>query len=186
MRLRSASSVLAAVLLVGAASATTAQPLEYSVKAAFLGKFASYVDWPAQAVAGTAFNMCIVGDDPFGSLLEAAVRGQQVGGRPMTVSHHHRAPRGGCQIIYAGGSVHESVQQTLKAVAGTPVLTVTDERRSAARGILHFALHQNRVRFHVNTKAASDNGLSVSSKLLSLALSVKSSWGAPLVVYQHG
>ncbi len=176
-----------AAVMMCVSQATLAQPLETSVKAAFLGKFASYVQWPMARMTDGPFNLCIVGEDPFGSLLEDIVKGQQVNGRPYIVSRHLKAPRAGCQILYAGGSKSESVQETLRAVSGMPVLTVTDERHGTARGILHFALHENRVRFHINTRAATENGLSISSRLLSLALSVKASWGAPLLVtIQHG
>jgi hypothetical protein len=59
-------------------------------------------------------------------------------------------------------------------VEGTSVLTVTDAARTPnARGIIHFVVQNDRVRFHIDERAAARNGLSISSKLLSLALSVR-------------
>jgi hypothetical protein len=143
-----------------------AQPLEYAVKAAFLTKFAAFVSWPGGAAPPV--RICVVGDDPFGTALEAAAGGAAVV-RRMTV-----ADRGaGCHVLYAAGSSRQSVAQTLAAVRGAPVLTVTDAARGPARGVIHFVVFQDRVRFHIDAGQAAQGGLTISSKLLALGLSVK-------------
>jgi hypothetical protein len=54
------------------------------------------------------------------------------------------------------------------------VLTVTDSARDEpARGIINFLIQNNRVRFEIDNGAAAESGLTISSKLLSLAVSVK-------------
>jgi hypothetical protein len=54
------------------------------------------------------------------------------------------------------------------------VLTVTDESLGRETGgVITFAVRDNRVRFRIDTAAAAQNGLTVSSKLLSLALNVR-------------
>jgi hypothetical protein len=49
-------------------------PTEEAVKATFLPKFARYVAWPAgrQPGAGAPFQLCVIGRDPFGPLLDRA------------------------------------------------------------------------------------------------------------------
>ena len=44
---------------------------------------------------------------------------------------------------------------------------------SSDRGMIHFAISDDRVRFHIDLQAASRSGLSISSRLLNLALSVR-------------
>ena len=62
------------------------------------------------------------------------------------------------------------MKEALQAVAGAPVLTVTDGPE--APGVVDFVMDQGRVRFRLNDQTAADNGLTISSKLLSLAVSV--------------
>ena len=84
------------------------------------------------------------------------------------------AHAGDCQVVFAGGSQAESVAGILAALRGSPVLTITDAALDEdAKGIVHFVLRDNRVRFEIDEQAASENGLAVSSKVLSLAVAVR-------------
>jgi hypothetical protein len=56
-----------------------------------------------------------------------------------------------------------------------PVLTATDAiHEAAAKGIVNFVIVNDRVRFEIDNVTAIRDGLAISSKLLSLALSVRS------------
>src|SRR5690606_90066 len=175
----SAGAVLAAAYLTLAAPhAADAQAvsLEYAVKAAYLYKFVPFVDWPADAFASasSAVNLCVVGHDAFGDVLDHTVRGERVNGREIVVHRYPSIERhSGCHIVYAGGGDAQSVAETLDAASGTPVLTFTDAARDPRdKGIVHFVVRENRVRFEIDDQAAAENGLSISSKVLSLAVSV--------------
>src|SRR3546814_11346133 len=71
---KAARRLAAPLLLLALAQPGGAQPLATAVKAAFLPKFARYVDWPPQArpAAGEALQLCIIGSDPFGKVIDAA------------------------------------------------------------------------------------------------------------------
>lgn len=172
-------TLLAACLTLAAPQAAAAQgvSLEYAVKAAYLYKFVPFVEWPAAAFdsASSAVNVCIVGFDPFGDVLDDTVRGERVDGRAIIVHRYPAIERhSGCHIVYAGGSDAQSIAETLDAASGTPVLTFTDAARDPHdKGIVHFVVRENRVRFEIDDRTAAENGLSISSKVLSLALSVK-------------
>jgi len=149
--------------------------LEYAVKAAFLYKFGPFVDWPSQVFdsASSPFTVCVVGQDPFGGALDEAVRGQTVHGRPIAIRRLQavsRAPP--CHVLYLGRSRQQSGAEILQLLKGAPVLTVTDERTGAAGGVVHFVLRHGRVRFGIDARRAQANGLTISSKLLSLAIPV--------------
>lgn len=160
-------------LLWPAAGASAEESLAAAVKATYLYKLAPFVEWPATAFgsASSPFVLCVVGHDPFGPLLDRAVAGQRVGDRTVEV---HRLPtatsRSGCQIMYLGGSAEQPIADALREVKGTPTLTVTDNRGGEAA--VDFVLDQGHVRFRIDDQAAADNGLTISSKLLSLAVSV--------------
>jgi hypothetical protein len=167
-------SVLACALALAAGTAC-AQPLEYAVKAAFLTKFPAFVSWPAGAMRpGDPLRICVVGDNPFGGALELSARGRSVDDHPLEIRQLPLVDRGsGCQVIYAAGSARQSATEALQAVRGEPVLTVTDAAEGSARGMIHFVLFGERVRFHIDTAQAVQGGLAMNSKLLALALSVK-------------
>lgn len=146
-----------------------ANELEYAVKAAYLPKLMSYVTWPRPT---GALTICVAGTDPFGPLLEQAADGQSIDGRPvLTRRLAPGAPAGDCSLVYVGDG-GSTAAGMLKATA--PMLVVTDASRGApARGDVHFVVRDKRVRFHIDQAAAARKGLAISSKLLSLALSVK-------------
>lgn len=163
------------LLAVGTPSAARAS-LEYPVKAAFLTKFGSFVTWPESAFAtpDSAFVLCIRGTDPFGPLLDQIAAVEQVQGRPIAVRRLAPSDPGeGCHILYQWAAGQTEVRPILDGIGRPPILTVTDAAgRGDQRGIIHFDISGNRVRFHIDAAAADAGGLAISSKLLSLALTV--------------
>lgn len=181
-RSRTTPAVLAALSIALAPGVATLadesdQSLEYAVKAAVLYKFSFFVEWPAAAFVSptSPFRLCIVGEDPFGSTLDKAVNGQKVGTRPIEVRRLKTAGQdSGCQILYIGVSEAPRLGQIIETLRGSSVLTVSDGRApGTAAGIIHFVIKDDRVRFDINDEAAAQNGLVISSKLMSLALNVK-------------
>ncbi|UUR08922.1 YfiR family protein [Sphingomonas glaciei] len=167
---------LAACVLVATSTQAHAQAIEQSVKAAFLTKFPRYVEWPASARTGTRpIDLCVVGSDPFGRLLNQAARSDP---NPIIIHHLVRAEQArSCAIAFLGGTRQQSVGQMVAVLQGAPVLTVTDARHGSSQGMIHFAIHQGKVGFHINDALAARNRLSISSRLLQLALSVRQRGG---------
>ena len=166
------AGLLAAVFVATPLTPAPAQDsLEMAVKASYLAKFPPFVDWPPSAAPSANFSICIVGRDPFGPLIDRAVAGQSVAGQALTVERLKTvAAQSSCRIAFIGGSRLQPVKDALRALRGAPVLTVTDAADTP--GIIDFAVAQGRVRFRVDDRAAADDGLTISSKLLGLALSV--------------
>lgn len=146
--------------------------LEYSVKANYLVRFAAFVDWPprAFATAESPVVMCVVGRDPFGGSLDAAARGKTAYGRTLNVRRVSAGSLAGCHIAYVG----QGGGDALTAAAAQPgLLVVTDNATGTGRGAIHFVLSDGRVRFHIDQTRATRNGLTISSRLLNLALTVR-------------
>lgn len=176
--------VLVCALLTFALPAS-AQPngLEYAVKATYLYKFIPFVEWPEVPgdVPAGPVNLCVVGDDPFGQTLERAVGERavgerEVGERELAVLRFRTADRAaGCHVMYIASTGPQSAAAALAAVRGMPVLTVTDSARNPqSKGIINFVTRAGRVRFEIDSRAAAENGIAISSKLLSLAVTVRS------------
>lgn len=171
-----AIGLLAAALAGQALAESTPAASEYAVKAAYLSKFGAFVDWPPTAFNSPSSPMviCVAGEDPFGRVLDQTTGGQRIGPRPVEVKRLERVDHNpGCQILYLGGSRRQSVAEALKMVQGAPVLTVTDGKRKGPPGIIDFAVTGNHVRFSVDPDAAAQCGLTISSKLLSVAVAVR-------------
>lgn len=155
--------------LSGAASSP-----EWAVKAEYLFKLVSFVDWP-QSTFGSpsdAFHLCVVGQNPFGDLLDQAGQGQSPDQRPISILRLKAVGADDhCHLMYVDGDP-QFVAQSLAVVAGSPVLTVTDDQ-TTSKGIVNFVLVQNRVHIEVDRAAALKNHLNVSSKLLDLVVPPK-------------
>ncbi|MGZ3272691.1 MAG: YfiR family protein [Caulobacteraceae bacterium] len=173
-RLGVAASILLLVEATVVPPAAAETSLEIAVKATDLYKFAAFVEWPPSAFSGPTepAMLCIAGEDPFGPVLDQAVRGQRIGGRPIMVLRLDHVDRDApCNILFAGPSRRQPPAEVLREVRGQPVLTVTDEAGDPnARGMVDFVLRDGRVRFRIDPRMAERSGLLVSSKLLSLAV----------------
>lgn len=165
------AALIAVFALTGVARADNAS-LEYAVKAAYVYKFAPFVTWPAAAFPQTnsPINLCISGSDEVTKLLPQVAAGQSVNGHPLVVRVlADGVDPQGCQILYVANS--PAASQVLTAAAGKPVLTIIDAG-GAAHGIVQFTVVQHHVRFDIDNGAATQDGLSISSKLLGLANAV--------------
>lgn len=181
---RPVCALLLALSLAGAGTgagtdAHAQDNVEMAVKATYIAKFPAYIDWPPQALATDApILLCVVGADIFGSLLDKVIAGQMKEGHPLIVRRLPVIDRdAGCAIAFLGGSTAQSVPDAVRVLNGAPVLTVTDARRDRSRGIIHFQTASNRVRFHIDQATATAAGLTISSRLLSLALTVRQKAG---------
>ena len=172
MQRRGRALLLAIAIVVFASAPAHADISDTAVKAAFIPKFARYVTWPPSAPARTASQLvlCIIGDDPFGTALNQAASSQSVDGRPFVIKRlPSAAGSSNCAIAFIDGP---HAGETLAALARQPILTVTDARSSSARGVIHFAIVGGRVRFFIDNAQAQARGLTVSSRLLALAIGV--------------
>ncbi len=154
------------------------QPKELAVEAAFLTRFAAYVDWPAslRMAPDAPITLCILGDDPFGRMIDEAARGRWIDRHPIVLKRIP-GPAGAdaCQVAFVAGDAAHDITSLLGSLRGKPVLTVTDARAGPERGMIHFVIDQGRVRFQIDRAAAEGCSLGFDSRLLAIALSVRTS-----------
>src|SRR5688572_2161276 len=79
--------VMLLVFPVRFAPAQSGQSSEYHVKAAFLLNFAQFIEWPAEAFADAQSPIVVgvLGDDPFGTILEDVFHDASAQGRSLIV-----------------------------------------------------------------------------------------------------
>ncbi len=148
----------------------TAEAPEYKIKAVFLFYFTQFVEWPPEVFSDpqTSFVIGILGDDPFGSDLEAAVRGEKVNGHPILIRRFSRVEDvDQCQILFVSRSKSDELKHVLAGLKGRSILTVSDiEGFGRFGGMIRFLTDQNKVRLRINLDAVKLARLQVSSKLL--------------------
>jgi hypothetical protein len=153
----------------GQSSGTTG----YVVKTAFLFNFAKFIDWPPSSFASpqSPFTICVLGQDPFGHMLDDALQGKMIGDRPLVVRRlKGKADARRCQMVFVSSSETARLAEIIGSLQGANVLLVGDTNGFAALGgTIEFTLEENHVRFAINTDAADRSSLKFSSKLLALA-----------------
>jgi YfiR/HmsC-like len=153
------------------------KPPEYEVKAVYLLNFAKFVQWPAEARVreDNVFTICVLGDDPFGSILDRTLAGETLDGKPAAIRRIRRVrATDGCRMVFIGASEKSRLGEILGALNERSVLTVSDLDDFAERGgMIQLVLDEDRVRFEVNLTAATRARLALSSELLKVARAVR-------------
>lgn len=165
-----------ALALPMAAVAKRAQ--EHALKAAFVYRIATFVEWPASALDGDAAPLVIgvLADDDFRQALAEAVHGRQVDGHPVVLAEGPAQDEGDpLHVLYVSETMTERLPEILRLVAARPVLTVGDVPRFARQGgMVGLVGDGARVRLEVNHERVLEADLHISSKLLRLATVVGS------------
>lgn len=180
---RLANLILSVMFLLSpsrlAMNAQETVPSEYQLKAAFLFHFAKFVEWPANAFPALNAPLIIgvFGDNPFAGDLERIIKTKSINGHPLELRRVN-APASwkNCHVLFIAPSEKKRVDEILKSVRGYSILTVSEtDHFLQSGGMINFLIQDNKVRFEINNVAAKKAELKISSKLLSLATSVKNS-----------
>jgi hypothetical protein len=143
---------------------------EYEMKAVFLFNFVQFVEWPPAAFAGPEAPVIIgvLGEDPFGTMLDDTVRGERVNNRPIAVRRFRRAEEiDVCHVLFISRSEMPRLRLLIDRLKDRPILTVSDADGFAQRGgMIRLVTENSKVRMRVNPDAARAAGLVISSKLL--------------------
>ena len=179
-RLLGLSAVLCSLLLAlpGAALAQDdAAVLERRVKAAFLYKFADYVDWPEGTFPkpNTPVVIGVAGDDQVAAELASVAASRSAESRPLLVKKLREGDSlAGLQVVFAGRSEVNRLLQLARSAPAQPVLLVTESDAALGQGsIINFVMTAGRVRFEVALDNAERRGLKLSSRLLTVAQNVR-------------
>jgi hypothetical protein len=158
-------------LLAGAAAAQPAR-LEVQVKAAYLYKFAGFVDWPGSAFVrpDSPLVIGVAGNDELAAQLEQVIAGRSVGSHPLAVRRLRRGDSpAGLHVLYIGGP--ERWPELLASARGLPLLTV-GEGAEVPGNMIRFLVIDEHLRFEVALGQVAPSGLKISARLLAAAMRV--------------
>ena len=170
-----AAAACAALLISG--SIATAQSVEsapeHSIKAAYLYNFATYVDWPPEALgdADPAFVIGVLGAEPVAEYMAAMTADRIVHGRPIEVRRVASVdPVDSLHMLFIARDSAEALPRLGDAAREHSVLVVTEWEGALDSGsVINFRLIDNRIRFEVSLDSADGCRLSLSSRMLAVA-----------------
>ena len=146
---------------------------EYPLKAVFLLNFAQFTGWQTNAFENPTSPLVIgvLGEDPFGALLDDAVRDEIVNGRKFVVERYRRVEDiQTCHLLFISQSETRRLDKIVAALRGKPVLTVSDIENSVYNGVsVQFITENNKIRLRINMDSLKEANLTISSKLLRFA-----------------
>jgi hypothetical protein len=164
-------ALLAAALLWPALAAAQ---LEHEVKAAYLFRFLSFVEWPAQAFAGPAapLEIGVLDADSVRASLAALTPGRSVQGRPVRVRALKSGERpAGLHMVFVG---REAAAQIARLAATQGLLVVAESDGALEQGaMVNFLYTDGRIRFEAAPEHAERRGLRISSRMLAVAQHVR-------------
>jgi hypothetical protein len=163
------------------ASAQPAAPridaTEAGIKAAFLYKFASYVEWPASAFPAPDSRLVfgVMASDDVAAELERILPGRTIHGHPAAVRRLKEGEStAGVNVLFVGRG-QTNLRATLRMAQQPGMLVVTETERGLEMGsAINFVVADERVGFEVSVEAAERNGLRISSRMLNVARRVVS------------
>ena len=167
--------ILALICLTSCVTHAAAEGMAdvYQVKAAFLYNFAKFVEWPPEAFKDSTdrISICVLGKNPFGSLLIEAVAGKMIGARKFAVSNVPNAGEAkACHILFVSAPQPKLAKVLLEEAKNPYLLTVGESGDFlAGGGAINLKVQDSRVRIEINRDAVTGGKFRISSKLLSLA-----------------
>lgn len=150
---------------------------ERAVKAASIYRFLGYVEWPPATFSRQDAPLVIgvASADELADELSRITGGRAVDGKTIQVRKIRPGdPLAGMHVLFVGRLPAEAQTQLLHSAWSRSILTVTDTEGALAWGsMINFRLVDGRVRFEVSLGAAEKGGLKISSRMLQVALAVR-------------
>lgn len=142
------------------------------VKSAFLYNFIKYITFEQESKekSFSAFNVCVLGDDPFGSVLDKMSR-RKAKGKNVFVKRMQQVEQvDQCHLVYVSQSKKGSLNEVFAFVENKPIATVSDITNFVDKGgVLGFVEVDNRIGIEVNLTHARRANVRISALLLEIA-----------------
>lgn len=172
--------VMIALIMIAGPRAAQPQPglinRAPKIKAVYIYKFISYVEWPPTAFANpnAPLVVAVVGADPVNPILQKIAKKKKAGTRPMVFRTISKAAQAkGCHIIFFGDLAKPKLVNDIIAQAKknkSPVLTIGEVPGFVGGGgAIEFFIANNKIRIKLSRGAYKGAGLKISSQLAKIA-----------------
>jgi YfiR/HmsC-like len=166
--------LMVVIAIVGAPLAQSAQFTVEAVKAAYLFRFAQYVEWPSLA-ADSPLVIAVSGAEDVAVHLDRLLPGMSVNGHRVVVRRVTTPQElDGVQILYIGVNAFARTRALRAQAVERPILVVTDHKLGLdGGGVINFIEVDRNLRFEISLIAADRSGLKINTQLLSVAARVE-------------
>ncbi|MES2822390.1 MAG: YfiR family protein [Pseudomonadota bacterium] len=149
---------------------------ETQIKAAYLSKFAAYVEWPASAFSDpdTPITIGVMGAEEIAKELHYITKERTVNDRVVQVKSLELGDSlTDVQILYVGQQDEVRLKRLLESLQSMPILTITASPVRYAGSVINFIPVANHIRFEVSVTQAEQKSLKISARLLSVAQKIE-------------
>ena len=171
-------ALLAALtLLLGSAGTGWAEDspddVARQIKAAYLIKFANYIEWPPHTFSNpdSPIIIGVIGANPLADELERVTRDRQIGKRPIVIQRLSiQDTSAKVHILFLGRRAGPKINDWYQTVNTQPLLSVADASHELSSATaIKFVLDNNRLRFDVSVPVAERSGVKIGAPLLTVA-----------------
>lgn len=157
------------ILAAGLCVCVTAFGQNDKFKALFIYNFTTYIEWPGGS--GTSFIITVIGDSPIVNELQEISKYKKVGPANIEVKKAGSiAEVGKTNIIYLPLSKKKLLGETAQAMAGKPVLIISDNAQGKFG--INFVEVDGKQSFQISKNNLEDARLKVHASLLALGIQV--------------
>lgn len=158
-----------ALLLCLQVPAAQAGDEERKLEAVFIGRFASYIEWPAKP--RDRFVITLLDDNPFGSLLDDLYRDKRIHNKPIELRYATRLDQvGETDALFITLSSSAARAAAIDHAQRNGILTISEAKGFAeSGGIIQLDFVEQKARIKINHAAALKSGLRIGAPLLSIA-----------------
>lgn len=174
-----ASGVRCVLLGVGLSCATSllaqTADIAYQIKASYIYNFLQFVRFPAAALQGDGMlNVCMLGEDRFGSALDAIDGSSTPQGKVKVVRlgrYSDASDLGRCNVLYLIDSERQGTEAILAKIDEAQVLTIGEFSPFIRHGGLIELFEQNdTIRFRINEGLLSKTDFKIDAQLIQLGV----------------
>jgi hypothetical protein len=135
---------------------------EYKIKAGYLFNFTKFITW--SQINSPTFNICLLGDDPFGELINP-IEQHTAFNLPIRLFRLNATNKDThCHIVYVGAGAN------VKSIKTSNTLTVGEDSKFINQGgMIAFVAQDDKIKLQINLKLAQQSGLKISAKLLEVS-----------------
>jgi len=147
---------------------------ESKVNARYLVLFCRYVEWPPNLETvdkEKAFNVCVLGHDPFGNDLDSAFEGIIIDGKPVQLRRVESTQDAlKCAVVFMSREETQVHSRWLQELQDKTILVVSDAEATLQAGASVVLVRERiegkeKVRFDVNLNALRRAGLKISARM---------------------
>jgi hypothetical protein len=152
---------------------TAPTQFEYNVKAAYLYSFGRYITWPDSAfpIRDSEFVICLLGDDPFGEVLNVIAKTKTIQGHRIVIKKISSIEDlTHCHILFIPRTIKaEQLSPFVNKLQNKSILIVGESPGFIKNGAcINFYFEGDQVRFEINSEAIRQEKLQIDAKLLNL------------------